>query len=174
MNFPEKTKFKRISLFLFLNKGEIDCCFLIPTTHFLPRFHKRISNIAMNEASILTFIALLVCLSLQVTASDTISADGPVAQTVNGQILCNEIVRNEATNLVDGIPTHYSSISCIVDPSYTLTWSKHIELTLENLEQEDEFKKQHKDAEAVGKSCLQILGGKIDRSTIIILPSIGA
>ena len=127
----------------------------------------------MNEASILTFIASLVCLSLQVTASDTISADGPFAQTVNGQILCNEIVRNEGTDLVDGIPTHYSFFSCIVDPSYTLTGSKHIELTLENLEQEDEFKKQHKDAEAVGKTRLRILGGKIDRSTIV-LPSIGA
>ena len=68
----------------------------------------------MKRSSILP-LTLLLSPALQVLVV-LVSEDGPFAHTIFG----NKIIINEGIELVvDGIPQHYLSISCLVDPSYT-------------------------------------------------------
>ena len=122
----------------------------------------------MKISSILSFLTLLSP-ALQALAVSIPSADGPFAYTIDGKILCSEIIKIAGLKLVDGVPQHYHSYACLVDPSFTESGSSYIQLTLKNLDKAV-FEAEHKDAQASGNTRLQIKGGTINRSDIV-LPS---
>ena len=118
-----------------------------------------------------TFAYLLILLSLSRAhgSSTSHSADGPFAHNINGKIVCDEVMEQEGTYFDEqGEIAHETTFSCLVNPRYTETGSKYIELDLVNLD--PSFEEERDAAYAVGKTQLTIYEGSIQGSTII-LPS---
>ncbi len=118
-----------------------------------------------------TFASLIVLLPLIRAhgVATSISAEGPFAHNINGEIVCDEVVMKEGTYLdKNGDIGHETTFSCLVNPAYTETGSKYIELDLINLD--SSFEEEREAALAVGKTQLTIHEGLIQGSTIF-LPS---
>jgi hypothetical protein len=128
----------------------------------------------MSNMRLPTFVAsLLILLSLSRANGSAItsshSADGPFAHNINGKIVCDEVIVKEGTYLDEnGEIGHETTFSCFVNPSYTETGSKYIELDLVNFG--SSFEEERDAAYAVGKTQLTIYESSIQGSTII-LPS---
>ena len=102
-------------------------------------------------------------------ASGSISANGPFAHNVNGEIVCDEVVEYVGIYMDEnGENRHESSYTCVVDPFYTETGSKYIELDLLNVA--PMFEENRKEANTAGKTRLCIKGSTVAGSTIV-LPS---
>jgi hypothetical protein len=117
----------------------------------------------------LTMFAIAV-LTTCATLVQAFSADDTFAVSINGRIECEEVVRNVGVVQAPGggITEDDSSFLCLVDPNYTLTGSKNIELELLNLK--DSFEQEREEAHARGKTRLCIMNSSVGAGTVSLPP----
>jgi hypothetical protein len=141
----------------------------LKTQAYFQRSHNLNVCQIMRLPNFVTSLLILLSSSRANGNSTNHSADGPFAQTINGKIVCDEVIEKEGTYLDEnGEIGHETTFSCFVNPSYTETGSKYIELDLVNFS--PSFEEERDAAYAVGKTQLAIYESSIQGSTII-LPS---
>ena len=107
--------------------------------------------------------------SSQLTAADPLQVPGnPIfAFTLNGNILCEEVIRSEALLTgADGSLIHTENFACIVDPTFTVGAAKNIHLELTNIL--PTFKEDWNEAKRTGMTSLSVTDAIVDGSMLLV------